>query len=94
MDGVTILILFVIWRFIYAIIRTCTVHSLSSKYFEVFFWEVLGTFFVPFIAGPVGVWIQEKTNYGCLGTIIWTIILIAGIIAIAAGVGPVFFLWW
>ena len=94
MDVSTFLILFVIWRFIYAIIRTCKEHSLSSKYFEVFFWEVLGTFFVPLLGGPIGVWIQEKTNYGCLGTLIWTVLFIAGLIALAVGVGPYLLLWW
>ena len=87
------LIWFAIWRFVYAIYKTIDEYKYVSHLF--YAKDKILTFLLALFFGPIAMYLQEKTDLGCVGTAILYIFIILGLIAIAAssGGGPFIFFW-
>ena len=94
MSGVEkFLIWFAIWRFVYAIYKTIDQYKYISHLCDAK--EKAATFFLALFFGPIAMYLQEKTDLGCVGTAILYIFIILGLIALAAGTGggPILLFW-
>lgn len=91
MSPTGVIIGFCVWRLVYAIYKTFDEYQYVAHLF--YTREILATALLAFIAGPIGMKIQKDFNLGCLGTIILTILIVLGLIAIAGGVGGPIFFW-
>ena len=87
------LIWFAIWRFVYAIYKTIDVYKYVSHLF--YAKDKILTFLLALFFGPIAMYLQEKTDLGCVGTAILYICIILVLIALAAGTGggPILLFW-